>query len=1473
MKRTALYCFYDEKGIVRDFVIYYLKALQDICNEVFVICNCELESKSREKLNSYGFIVIERENVGFDVYAWRYAIEQIGWENLKEIDELILCNYTCYGPVYPFSEMFDIMNNRHCDFWGAVKHPEQPAYLLPNGEGYIYEHIMSYFIVVRNGMLSSEDFKDYWQYMPEINTKSEAVGYNETKFTKHFEDLGYISDSYVDLADYKGRCYNSSIILANELLIKSRCPLVKRRAFFFPDYDGLIQSSDSRQANELIRFIDKKTDYDAGLIWNDLLETQKMSTLINNMQLSWIVSGMKRHKLKQNVLLAVYIPQIEYMNILIQYLPSLLSDRIKITLFCNSREIEEYCSSVVTNSNVKIRFFETNNNMQNSLMTAVMRESDGIQYTCCVLDYASQKRNLAIEEEDWLNYLYSSMFLNEGFVSEIVEIFEQNKFLGALFPTESDFGSYYARYYCKLNNNIGYLQKKHCELGLSTKFDDGIYSNGEAVFWIRTNLYKKINKKMHTKYEGINCDAFLQWYWVALIQAEGKYVGTVSELNYAKINIANQHFYKHNFLKKMRMNGGNGWSYYAQMKAIDHKNTRTVYIDKDRKSILDTQFALKEIFEIIKKYPSNHKKYINEKKKREVFPVFTYLKNVMLEENFVCLYFMSGRNMEKTGYVILNGKKYYVKKELNKSQSEVKDYVKAYSSAYVMFFYLPVSEIRNATVALYDGNGEKIYFKWSNGISFNAIELNNLSLHVFISDGELHFYDLNKITSFVKKSKEYTFGDKLRFFFIKMNKIHNVVLMSENLGGADNTYQVFKKAIDNGERHTYFIVSRQYFDSKKNDKYKKKMLIYNSKKHLFLMHFAKLWIGSYSLRTELLPTTEKFKDVHLNLMRCKWIFIPHGMAVGDKQVSMLHVYAWDNPSKTFANAMRERDSLAHIYGFKNVTCLGAPRMDKWNTDSLNDNQILVFFTWRMGFSKGRNQKVEDFKASAYYITINEMMHKIAEEYPKREIVYVFHHEIVKTGCDKEIRDVLSDLKIKYIYLNDNKNAQMFDLCFRTAKYLITDFSSVAYDFAYKKESVVIYYLEKNFIDFHYGLKEDFFDVQLGEIASSMEEVVSILRLNTPSKTAQERRSKFFYSNDFSNAERVYNAIFKKSTNVKYINELQIERKKYDPQKVLNIYFFFDKDGIVDDYVLYYLSEMKKNHQEICFVANGKIKPKCYKKVKKIADKIIVRDNIGFDAGAYREAIESYGYDKIGEYDELILDNFTIFGPVYSVEKMFSKMNEVDCDFWGISRYLAMDGQKFDNVDMVDHLQSYFLVFRKRILKSETFKKYWKTMILPSNYMEAVKFHELRCTQYFEKLGYCAGEFIPNNVYGKKAANIAMYRAYSNLVTYQCPFIKRKIFSVKNKKFEFPLHEKNSIYDLCDYLRNNTIYDTELIWKNINRTYDYGESTSMEDKRKIEEQLQSIRKKEDMEVKANILKNQIVDVGRMQIILDKEFVVN
>lgn len=267
-------------------------------------------------------------------------------------------------------------------------------------------------------------------------------------------------------------------------------------------------------------------------------------------------------------------------------------------------------------------------------------------------------------------------------------------------------------------------------------------------------------------------------------------------------------------------------------------------------------------------------------------------------------------------------------------------------------------------------------------------------------------------------------------------------------------------------------------------------------------------------------------------------------------------------------------------------------------------------------------------------------------------------------------------------------------------------------------------------------------------------------------------------------------------------------------KRLMIYFFFDKDGIVDAYVPYFLNKFKPYCEEICTVVNGSITDASKRKLKGYSSVVLERENIGFDSGAFKQAIEYYGFEKLKEYDELIVANFTMFGPIFSPKEIFDKMENSKCDFWGITKAPATN-TVFANTKVNEHIQSNFLVYRKKLLSSNDFKEYWDTLRTATSYEEAIAFHELRTTKFFEERGYKSDSYISLEKYLPEIKDkIYYYPILQQIKEDRMPFIKRKIFFCEGKHFQYKI--KNGVTELLSYLETKTDYNLDLIIENIKR---------------------------------------------------------
>lgn len=275
--------------------------------------------------------------------------------------------------------------------------------------------------------------------------------------------------------------------------------------------------------------------------------------------------------------------------------------------------------------------------------------------------------------------------------------------------------------------------------------------------------------------------------------------------------------------------------------------------------------------------------------------------------------------------------------------------------------------------------------------------------------------------------------------------------------------------------------------------------------------------------------------------------------------------------------------------------------------------------------------------------------------------------------------------------------------------------------------------------------------------------------------------------------------------------------EHDARRLL-IFFFYDRDGIVDDYIPYMLRDMQQNVAEICVVCNGLLTDEGKNRFLEFTDHIIARENKGFDVWAYKTGLESYGWEKLKEFDEIVMMNHTMMGPVYPFAEMFSSMDDRDLDFWGITQFYKTEDDPFGTMPdgyIPDHIQSHFIAARSSLFNSDIYHKYWDEMPMITGYLDSVSRHEAYFTKYFEQAGYRWQVYADAEDFRTLSHQPAVGMAKRVIAEKRCPIFKRRSFM---QDYNVILNESTGqeAYELYRYLKEHTDYDMNLLWDNLLR---------------------------------------------------------
>ena len=281
-------------------------------------------------------------------------------------------------------------------------------------------------------------------------------------------------------------------------------------------------------------------------------------------------------------------------------------------------------------------------------------------------------------------------------------------------------------------------------------------------------------------------------------------------------------------------------------------------------------------------------------------------------------------------------------------------------------------------------------------------------------------------------------------------------------------------------------------------------------------------------------------------------------------------------------------------------------------------------------------------------------------------------------------------------------------------------------------------------------------------------------------------------------------------------------------KRLGIFLCFDVEGIIDDYIIYLLDDICENLDELFIVSNGDLTKESQKKLEKYTTSdILFRSNIGFDAGAWRDVmVDCYGFDKLCEFDELILFNDSFFGPIYPFKIMFEQMDKEDIDFWGITNH----GEAPDPRNLCPYenrpryIQTYFMAFRNNLIKSEEFQNYWTELPDYETFDELAFKHGAVLTQYFSDLGYKWKSYVytldmEDTI--ENAMSFHTFDMYNLVVNRDLPILKRKAFKLP-RELHLRYNMASDLSRTIDYIKYNTDYDVSLIFKYFLRIMDPNE---------------------------------------------------
>lgn len=262
MNRVAIFAHYDKKNIIDDYVVFYVKELQKIAKNVIFVSCCDLPKEELDKLDCYK---IAQKHKEYDFGSYKRGFIFAKNNNLlKDCEELIFANDSCYGPFKPLEKIFNSMSVNDCDFWGLTKNRIGFKKLKNDKvKDTFCPHVQTYFIVLRQNAFLSKAFNEFINLVKYQESKNDVVLNYEIGLTKTLEKAGFKPD-FVIKNFYKSN--NPTVFKWRKLYEKTDFPFVKCSVLRLKNY--LHTTAEGWQdlfTQEQIELIEKNLKYTSRL--------------------------------------------------------------------------------------------------------------------------------------------------------------------------------------------------------------------------------------------------------------------------------------------------------------------------------------------------------------------------------------------------------------------------------------------------------------------------------------------------------------------------------------------------------------------------------------------------------------------------------------------------------------------------------------------------------------------------------------------------------------------------------------------------------------------------------------------------------------------------------------------------------------------------------------------------------------------------------------------------------------------------------------------------------------------------------------------------------------------------------------------------------------------------------------------------------------------------------------------------------
>lgn len=224
-----------------------------------------------------------------------------------------------------------------------------------------------------------------------------------------------------------------------------------------------------------------------------------------------------------------------------------------------------------------------------------------------------------------------------------------------------------------------------------------------------------------------------------------------------------------------------------------------------------------------------------------------------------------------------------------------------------------------------------------------------------------------------------------------------------------------------------------------------------------------------------------------------------------------------------------------------------------------------------------------------------------------------------------------------------------------------------------------------------------------------------------------------------------------------------------PVRRICLFAGYDRDGLVDDYVVDYVRELSR-HADVYYLADCEMRPGELKKLAPYVAEAWAERHGAYDFGSYARLAERIGWAAIERYDELLLVNDSGY-LLKPLDDVFAAMDRRACDWWGLQ---ATKGIAATRSSPLNRFRQPIPMQVVRDSLLETFEQEYQYDFLVASYFVAYRRPVMEDPEFRRLLGSVAAQDSKRNIVLKYEVGltrrlIARGHAFDTFVTSLYPF--------------------------------------------------------------------------------------------------------